>query len=143
VLAGSIAARLHGSPLLTAVADVVPAVTPANFEALAAALGHLSARLYLPATPAGIAFEVSADSLAAANQWDLVTTCGRLRVWFRPPGVAGFDELASEAVRFALHGDEVRVASLRHLLRMHEAPQAAEATAQATVLRSLLARAAD
>lgn len=142
ILAGSLAARLHGSPLLTAVADIVPAVTPENFESLAAALRHLAARAYTPAAPTGLPFEITADALASADQWDLLTTSGRVRVWFRPPGATGgYAELIASAERFVLHGDEVRVAAADDLLRMFEAPRETEAGAHAAALRAAFAHA--
>jgi len=139
VFAGSIAARLHGSPLITAVAEIIPALTPQNFEVLANALTHLAARRYAETAPEGVEFEISADSLAGASEWDLITSCGRLRVAFRVAG-AGYAELAPNAVRFAIHGDEIAVASLADLVRLHEAPRADDDAAQAAALRALLAR---
>jgi hypothetical protein len=141
VLAGPIAARLHGSPLLWAVADIVPAVEPTNFEALSNALRHIGARGYAPDTPAGRDADLSADAIAAADAWDYVTSCGRVRVWFRPAGADGYADLAKGAERFVLHGAEIQVASLRDLVRLHDAPQSDEAAAQSAILRALLARA--
>jgi hypothetical protein len=140
ILAGPIAARLHGSPLLTAGSDIVPSLTPENLEALSTALRHLGARVYTTAAPEGLEHELSAQALASADAWDLITSCGRLRVWFRPAGSAGYADLAADAVRFTLHGDEIAVASLGALVRLLEAPQTDDAPAQGAVLRSLLAR---
>ena len=139
VFAGSIAARLHGSPLVTSIAEIIPALTPQNFEALTSALTHVAARRYAEAVPEGSELEISPDSLASEREWELATSCGRLRVAFRVAGV-GYAELAPNAVRFAIHGDEISVASLADLVRLHEAPRADDDAAQAAALRSLLDR---
>jgi hypothetical protein len=141
VLAGPIAARLHGSPLMWAVTDILPAVTPDNFEALSNALRHLGARGYAPGITEGRELDLSADALAGSDSWDFVTSCGRVRVWFRPAGTGGYSDLVRGAERYVLHGDDIHVASLRDLVRLHEAPQSEEAAAQSAILRALLARA--
>lgn len=141
VLVGPIAARLHGSPLMWPVSDVVPAVTPENFEALSQALRHLGARAYRQDKPEGSDTDLSPDALASAESWDFTTSCGRVRVWFRPPGTTGYASLAASAERFVLHGDGVLVASLSDLAVMHEAPNSSEVAAQGAILRALLARA--
>jgi hypothetical protein len=139
VFVGAIAARLHGSPLVTSIAEIIPALTPQNFEALTSALTHLAARRYAEAVPEGLEFDASPDALAGSSEWDLLTSCGRLRMAFRAGGV-GYAELAPNAVRFAIHGDEIAVASLADLVRLHEAPRADDDAAQAAALRALLAR---
>ena len=139
VFAGAIAARLHGSPILTAIAEIIPALTPLNFDALATALAHVSARRYSEGAPDGIEFEISPDALAGSSEWDLITSCGRLRLSFRAGGV-GFADLAPSAVRFTIHGAEIAVASLADLVRLHETPHADDDAAQAAVLRALLVR---
>lgn len=140
ILVGSLAARLHGSPLLTAIAEIVPALTPLNVDALAGALRHLGARLYSEAVPAGVDFEITPDALMQTDEWDLITSCGRLRFEYRPPGGSSFESMARRAVRFLVHSDQILVASLDDLLRMHEAPPGAARGAESAVLRELLAR---
>ena len=142
VLTGSLAARLHGSPLLTAIADLVPALTAPNLDAVANALRHLNARIYSETAPTGSDFEITPDTLMHSASWDLITSCGRLRMAYRPAGGRTFDAIAKDAVRFMIHSDQVLVASLDDLVRMHEPPPSAEASAEGAVLRALQARSA-
>lgn len=140
VLVGSVAARLQGYPWMTAIAELVPAIDPANFEALATALKHLSARVYTEGTPEGLAFDVSADALAGAEQWRFITSCGRLDVLFRPPGTSGFGELSGRAARFVLHSDEILAAHLDDLLRMREASGTPQDRYEIVLLREMVRR---
>ena len=140
VLAGTVAARLQGFPWMTAVAELVPAVDPQNFDALVNALKHLSARIYTEGTPAGLPFELSPDALTGADRWSFVTSCGRVDLAFRPPGVGGFGELAQNAVRFTLHSDAILVATLDDLLRMREALGTAQDRYEIALLREMVKR---
>lgn len=140
VLVGGVAARLQGFPWMTALAELAPAIDPANFEALATALKHLNARIYTDGTPEGLSFAVSADALAGAEQWRFITSCGRLDVSFRSPGTSGFGELSARAVRFVLHGDEILAANLDDLLRMREATGTRQDRYEIALLREMVKR---
>jgi hypothetical protein len=140
VLAGTVAARLQGFPWMTSVAELVAAVDPQNFDALATALKHLSARIYTEGTPDGLPFEITADALAGAEHWRFVTSCGRVDLTFRPPGVQGFAALSERAARFTLHGDAILVVSLEDLLRMREAVGGMPDKYEIAVLRELVER---
>jgi hypothetical protein len=140
VLSGGVAARLHGYPWMTAIVEIVPAVAPNDFESLATALKHLSALIYTEGTPNGLAFETTADALARAANWHFITTCGRLDVRFTPEGSDGYAALASTAVKFQLHGDQILVASLEDIIRMKEATGRAQERQEAVVLRELARR---
>ena len=107
VLIGALAARLQGFPRLTADADITPARNPENLEKLAAALRELDARVYTESVPEGLPFDCSAETLARADLWNLVTAAGRLDVAFTPSGTGGFDDLRSGAVRFDVFGVEI------------------------------------
>lgn len=120
VLTGSVAQRLHGFPWMVAISEIVPARDAANMEALATALKHLSAQVYTDGTPEGLPFEITAAALAVAEEWSFVTMCGRLDVRLRPGGF-GYDALEPAAASFQLHGDALRVASLRDIIRLREA----------------------
>ena len=140
VFIGGIAARLQGFPWLTALAEITPAIDPANFETLATALKHLGARIYTAGTPAGLPFEVSADALARAERWQFATSCGRVDVAFRPAGTKGYAELRARAVRLKLHGDAIAVASLDDLVRMKQAPDAVTSAHELAVLMEVALR---
>lgn len=140
VLSGGVAARLHGYPWMAAVVEIVPAIAPNDFEALATALKHLSALIYTEGTPDGLPFETTADALARAGNWNFITSCGRLDVRFTPEGSDGYAALASSAVKFQLHGDEILVAALDDLIRMKEATGRAQERQEALVLRELARR---
>jgi hypothetical protein len=140
VLAGGVAARLHGYPWMSAVVEIVPAIAPNDFEALATALKHLSAQISTEGTPEGLPFETTADALARAANWSFITTCGRLDVRFKPEGSDGYAALAPAAVKFQLHGDTILVASLNDIIQMKEATGRAQERQEAVVLRELARR---
>lgn len=140
VLIGGVAARLHGFPWLVAIAEITPAPDPSNREALATALKHLSARIFTDGTPEGLPFEISAESLSRAEEWSLITACGRLDIRFRPAGVDGFDALAGRAVQFQIHGDALAVAHLRDIVSMREANATESDRFEVGLLKELLKR---
>lgn len=117
VLIGAVAARLQGFPRLTADADITPARDLDNLKRLAAALRDLDAKVYTESVPEGLAFDCSAESLAGARLWNLITDAGRLDVAFEPSGTDGYDDLSVDAVRFEVFGVEVRAASLADIVR--------------------------
>jgi hypothetical protein len=126
---------------MAAIVEIVPAIAPNDFEALATGLKHLSALIYTEGTPEGLAFETTADALARAANWSFITSCGRLDVRFKPDGSDGYAALAPAAVKFQLHGDTILVASLDDIIRMKEATGRAQERQEAVVLRELARRA--
>jgi hypothetical protein len=140
VLTGGVAARLHGYPWMSAIVEIVPAIAPNEFEALATSLKHLSAQIYTEGTPEGLPFDATADALARAANWNFITSCGRLDVKFKPDGSDGYTALALTAVKFQLHGDEIFVASLNDIIQMKEATGRSQERQEAMVLRELARR---
>ncbi len=120
VLIGALAARLQGFPRLTADADITPARDRDNLHRLAAALRELAARVFTEAVPEGLKFDCSAQSLARAEMWNLVTSAGRLNLAFTPSGTQGYDDLIQDALRFQVYGTELLAASLEHIIRSKE-----------------------
>ena len=116
VLVGALAARLHGFPRVTADADITPARDPENLARLAAALRELQARVYTESVPEGLPFDCSAQALARADLWNLVTAAGRLDLAFVPSGTGGYDDLARGAVRFKVYGTDLLAARLEEQL---------------------------
>lgn len=140
VLIGALAARLQGFPRLTADADITPARDPANLERLAAALRELDARVYTENVPEGLPFDCSPATLARAELWNLATSAGRLDIAFTPSGTAGFDDLASGAVRFDVFGVEILAADLSDIIRSKEAADRPQDRQDVIVLREILRR---
>ena len=142
VLVGALAARLQGFPRLTADADITPARDAANLDRLAAALRELGARVYTESVPEGLPFEISAEGLARADLWNLVTSAGRLDIVFQPAGTKGYEDLGRNAVRFEVFGVELHAAGLRDIIRSKNAAGRPQDRQDVAVLREMLRRAA-
>lgn len=140
VLIGALAARLQGFPRLTADADITPGMTPENLARLARALRQLEARVYTESVPEGLEFDCSADSLARASIWNLVTSAGRVDIIFRPAGIEDYDTLRAGAVRFVARSGELLVAALPDILRSKEAADRPQDRQDAVILRELIGR---
>ena len=121
VLIGGFAAVIHGSPYVTTDLDVVPETSRANLERLSEALRELNARVWTSGEPNGLSFSHSAESLARAQGWNLVTRYGRLDISFQPSGTTGFADLVRDAIHLEILDTEVDVASLADVIRSKEA----------------------
>ena len=121
VLIGGFAAVIHGSPYVTTDMDVVPETSRANLERLSEALRELDARVWTSGEPNGLSFSHSAESLARAQVWNLVTLYGRLDISFQPSGTTGFADLVRDAIHLDILDTEVEVASLADVIRSKEA----------------------
>jgi hypothetical protein len=140
ILIGALAARLQGFPRLTADADITPARDPDNLEKLAAALRELDARVFTESVPEGLPFDCSAETLARAELWNLVTSAGRLHLAFKPSGTEGFEDLARSAVRFDVFGAQLLAADLPDIIRSKEAADRPQDRQDVLVLREILRR---
>lgn len=121
VLIGGLAATLHGSPHVTTDVDITPSTDAENLARLADALDDLDARLRVENEPGGVAFEHSAEALAGAIIWNLVTRCGDLDITLVPAGTSGFDDLKRDAIEIRIREIHVVVASLADVIRSKEA----------------------
>lgn len=121
ILIGGLAAVVRGSTSMTNDADIVPDREPANLERLSRALASLEARLRAERLPEGVQFDPHPALLAQMTTVNLTTRCGDLDVAFEPVGLAGYEELVSEADTYELYGHRVAVASLGHIIRSKEA----------------------
>ncbi len=121
VLIGGLAATLHGSPHVTTDVDITPSTDAKNLARLADALDDLDARLRVENEPGGVAFEHSAEALAGAIIWNLVTRCGDLDLTLVPAGTSGFDDLKRDAIEIRIREIHVVVASLADVIRSKEA----------------------
>lgn len=138
VLIGALAARLHGFPRVTADADITPARDPDNLQRLAAALRELDARVFTEHVPDGLPFDCSAETLARAELWNLVTSAGRLDIAFAPSGTAGYEDLARGAVRFEVYGAVLLAARLEDIIRSKEAAGRPQDRQDVLVMREML-----
>jgi hypothetical protein len=116
VLIGGVAARLHGSPLLTEDIDVTPATDRENLRRLAAALRELDARLRVPGEEP-VEIEFDERSFGSCTTMTLTTRFGFLDLCFRPDGTKGYRDLEASAVTYELFGLKVAVAALADLIR--------------------------
>lgn len=140
MLIGALAARLHGSPRLTADADIAPARDADNLDRLAAALRELDARVFTESVPEGLPFDCSSRTLARADLWNFVTDAGRIDVAFVPAGTGGYEDLAKSAVRFEVFGTTIEVAGIEDIIRSKEAAGRPQDLQDVSVLREILAR---
>ena len=140
ILIGALAARLQGFPRLSADADITPDRSRDNLVKLAAALRELGARVFTESVPEGLPFDSSAEMLARAELWNLVTSAGRLDVAFRPSGTEGYEDLARGAVRFEVFGVDLLAASLADIIRSKEAADRPQDRQDVLVLREMVRR---
>lgn len=140
VLIGQLAARLHGSPRLTADADITPARDRENLERLAAALREMSARVFTEAVPGGLPFDCSAPTLGRADLWNLTTDAGRIDIAFVPSGTAGYADLLPGAVRYEVFGVDVLVAGLADIIRSKESADRPKDRQDVILLKEILER---
>jgi hypothetical protein len=138
VLIGALAARLQGFPRLTADADITPDRSRDNLVKLAAALEELEARVYTESVPEGLSFDCSAETLARAELWNLVTSAGRLDIAFLPAGTKGYEDLARGAIRFEVFGVDLLAASLADIVRSKEAADRPQDRQDVVILREII-----
>jgi hypothetical protein len=119
VVVGGLAAMLHGSAYPSFDVDIAYARHCTNLDRLAGALQNLAATRRR--APPDVPFLLDAESLKAGAHLTFETSFGALDVLDRPDGAPAYDKLKSAAVRAAVEGQPVLVASLDHLIAMKEA----------------------
>jgi len=119
IVIGGVAARVLGSPLLTADLDICYARDQANHEALAGMLQRVHARLR-GAEP-GLPFRLDAKTIARGDSFTFETDFGAFDILGSPSGTTGFDDLVTGAVRVELDGIAALVAGIDDLIRMKRA----------------------
>lgn len=115
VLIGGMAARLHGSPLLTEDADVVPAMDDENLRRLAAALRELDARLAVEGVDGGLDVPLDEHTFSSPIM-GFETTAGAIDVAHEAVGRGGYERLAAHAVTFEIAGVRILVAALDDII---------------------------
>ncbi len=68
----------------------------------------------------------------------MITDAGRVDILFEPSGTEGYDDLSASALTYETFGVEVRVASLKDILRSKEASNRPQDQQDAIVLREML-----
>ena len=129
ILAGGLAAALHGAAVLGATPTVVPHEGRRNLEALAASLNELGARRRVDG--GSLPFERDAPTIEAAGRISLTSTGGPFHLDLRPEGTGGFGDLARDAISVRRWGLDLLVASLVDIVRMADAARADDAVVAA------------
>jgi len=120
VVIGGVAANLRGSPSITADLDICYARDGNNLSALAESLRELEATLR--GAPAGLPFQLDADTLRNGDTFTFQTRAGSLDCLGTPRGTSGYEELAARATLMDVGaGSEVLVAALEDLISMKRA----------------------
>jgi len=138
VLIGALAATVRGSTLRTEDVDVCPRNTETNLRNLAAALDALGAKEYDPHKGELVERSWDEATLASDRMWLLGTTAGRLDLVFEPAGTGGYDDLVKDSDVTRIDDLEIRVASLRDVIRSKEATNRPRDREQLPTLRRLL-----
>ena len=120
VVIGGLAAVLHGSPTVTADADICADRSPENLQRLSAALRDLHARIRSVSEPDGVPFKPDVALLGRMKVLNLSTDLGDLDLAFEPAAFTGYEELVQHAVTVSVAGVAVAVASLDDVIRSKE-----------------------
>lgn len=120
VLVGGMAAVLHGSPVVTSDADIMPSRTTDNLTHLGQALRDLDALIRSSSEPRGIPFDPHPELLRSVAILNLTTRYGDLDLVIAPQGIADYDTLRGEAVAFDIDGIAVQVAALDDIIHSKE-----------------------
>jgi hypothetical protein len=139
ILIGGFAAAAYGSPLPTNDIDIVPSTDRDNLARLSQALRKLRAKVRAAGVDP-LPFDHDADSLSAAQIWNLTTRYGDLDITFTPSGTHGYDDLKRDAVEVTIRGTTVRIAALVDIVRSKEAAGRDKDRRALPVLRELTAR---
>lgn len=138
VLIGALGARLYGFPRVTADIDVTPERSRDNLDRLARALRALNARVFTESVPDGLPFDCSAQTLARAGLWNLVTDAGRIDVAFTPSGTGGYEDLSRNANRFEVFDTTIEVASIADIIRSKVAADRPQDRQDVPILQAIL-----
>ncbi len=136
VIVGAVAARLHGSPLLTEDIDLTPHLSTDNLQRLADALAELDARLAAPGAQEGLKIPLDAATFASPVM-KFLTRAGEVDVVLEPLRAGGYEQLVQRAATYEVFGTRIRVASLRDIIASKEASDRPKDRAHLELLREL------
>ena len=135
VLIGGWAAKLQGSPTVTADVDICYAREAANLDRLAAALSEFEVRLR--GIEDEVPFTLDARSLRAGELFTLTSVVGDIDLIASPAGSGGFDALEANADTLELGDLRIRVASLDDLIAMKRAAGRPKDLVEVEILEAL------
>ena len=114
VVAGGVAANLHGSAYVTRDLDIVASLTLENCRKLLESLGPFSPRFYQAADKPPVRH--SAEELARFKDLYWLTDLGTIDILGSSPPIGDFAAVAAHAVEVTLLGLKVKVISLDDLI---------------------------
>lgn len=141
IVLGGVAERMLGSPRTTDDFDICPARSRANLDRLAAVLNEVEAR----SAPAGLedtgfapVEAWNAASFRAQTSLALLTSYGKLDIWFRPDGTTGYDDLSKKAIDVEVAGLKTKAVHLEDSIRIKQTIGGSKYLGQLALLRDLL-----
>jgi hypothetical protein len=121
IILGGVAERMLGSPRTTDDFDICPATSRANLQRLAAMLNEIEAR-WAPPGMEETGFEPverwTAATFTSQTSLSLLTAYGKLDIWPRPDGTAGYEDLIESAVDVEVDGLKAKVVHLEDSMRI-------------------------
>lgn len=119
VVIGGVAGGAHGSSFATFDVDLAYSREPENLEKVAGVLRGLGARLR--GAPPDLPFLLDAKTLKKGSNFTFTTSLGSVDLLGDLAGAPPYAQLRRAATVIDVRGQEVRVASLDHLIAMKEA----------------------
>lgn len=136
VIVGAVAARLHGSPLLTEDLDVTPRLSFDNLERLAEALTELDARLAAPGAQEGLKIPLDARTFTSPIM-KFLTRAGEVDIVLETLQAGGYEQLIERAATYEVFGMRIQVASLDDIITSKQASNRPKDRAHLELLREL------
>jgi hypothetical protein len=136
ILAGGVAATLHGAARATYDIDVVYSRESANVDRLVAAL--MTLQPYLRGAPRGLPFHFDRDTITRGLNFTLTTTLGDLDLLGELTGGGNYEALLPDTETLLLFGFECRCLTLEKLIAVKRAagrPKDLEVIAELEALR--------
>lgn len=119
VVIGAVAGGAHGSSYGTFDVDLAYGREHENLERIVGVLRSLGATLR--GAPADVPFLLDARTLEAGGNFTFSTSLGSVDLLAYPAGSPPYERLRREATVIEVRGQQVRIASLDHLIAMKEA----------------------
>jgi predicted nucleotidyltransferase len=136
IVAGGVAATVHGSARLTQDLDVVYSRSPDNLARLASALRAHSP--YPRGAPSGLPFRWDEATLRRGLNFTLTSSLGDLDLLGEIAGGGAYEDLLADTISIRVFGVECRCLSLERLIQVKRAagrPKDLEAIAELEALR--------
>jgi predicted nucleotidyltransferase len=119
IIVGGVAARAHGSALVTQDVDVSYSRRAGNLERIVRALRPT--KPYLRGAPRGLPFEWSTATLRAGLNFTLTTTAGDIDLLGEIVGGGTYEALLPHTITVKLFGRETKILDLPWLIRVKRA----------------------